>query len=110
VLDAARMEGASELTVFRRVVVPLVHPAMAAIAVLVFTFVWNDFFWSLVLVQSDAIRPLTAGLQALRGMYQTSWQLLCAASLLAALPPVAMFFFMQKHLIAGLTRVERGEL
>src|SRR6185295_11142526 len=50
VLDAARMEGASELTVFRRVVVPLVHPAMAAIAVLVFTFVWNDFFWSLVLV------------------------------------------------------------
>jgi multiple sugar transport system permease protein len=110
VLDAARMEGASELTVFRRVVVPLVHPAMAAIAVLVFTFVWNDFFWSLVLVQSDAIRPLTAGLQALRGMYQTSWQLLCAASLLAALPPVAMFFFMQKHLIAGLTRVERNEL
>ena len=110
VLDAARMEGASELVVFRRVVVPLVHPAMAAIAVLVFTFVWNDFFWSLVLVQSDAIRPLTAGLQALRGMYQTTWHLLCAASLLAALPPVAMFFFMQKHLIAGLTRVERGEL
>ncbi len=110
VLDAARMEGAGEVTVFRRVVVPLVHPAMAAIAVLVFTFVWNDFFWSLVLVQSDAIRPLTAGLQLLRGMYQTSWQLLCAASLLAALPPVAMFFFMQKHLIAGLTSVERGEL
>lgn len=107
VLDAARIEGASELAVFRRVVVPLVHPAMAAIAVLVFTFVWNDFFWSLVLVQSDAIRPLTAGLQALRGMYQTTWHLLCAASLLAALPPVAMFFFMQKHLIAGLTRVER---
>jgi len=71
--------------------------------VLVFTFVWNDYFWSLVLVQSDAIRPLTAGLQALRGMWQTSWNLVAAASLLAAVPPVVLFLVMQKHLISGLT-------
>ena len=70
---------------------------------LVFTFVWNDYFWSLVLVQSDAVRPLTAGLQSLRGMWQTSWNLVAAASLLAAVPPVAVFFVMQRHLIAGLT-------
>ena len=54
-------------------------------------------------VPSDEVRPLTAGLQSLRGMYQTSWQLLSAASILAALPPVALFFLMQRHLIAGLT-------
>ena len=54
--------------------------------------VWNDYFWSLVLVQSDAIRPLTAGLQSLRGMWQTSWPLVAAGSLLAAVPPVAVFF------------------
>ena len=108
VLDAARIEGAGELTVFWRVVVPLVRPAMAAIGVLIFTFVWNDFFWSLVLVQSDSIRPLTAGLQTLRGMYQTSWHLVCAGAILAALPPVAMFFAMQKHLVAGLTTVEQA--
>ncbi|HYR01404.1 MAG TPA: carbohydrate ABC transporter permease [Casimicrobiaceae bacterium] len=102
VLDAARLDGAGELRIFWHIVLPLVRPAMASVAVLVFTFVWNDYFWSLVLVQSDAVRPLTAGLQALRGMWQTSWQLVCAASVLAALPPVAVFFLMQRHLIAGL--------
>jgi multiple sugar transport system permease protein len=88
----------------------MLRPAMAALAVLVFTFVWNDFFWSLVLVQSDAIRPITSGLQALRGMYQASWNLMCAAAILAALPPVAMFFVLQKHLVAGLTTVERSDV
>jgi multiple sugar transport system permease protein len=102
-LDAARVDGAGELRIFWFVVLPLVRPAMAAVAVLVFTFVWNDYFWSLVLVQSDAIRPVTAALQSLRGMWQTSWNLVAAASLLAALPPVAVFFAMQRHLIAGLT-------
>jgi multiple sugar transport system permease protein len=62
-----------------------------------------------VLVQSDAIRPLTAGLQALRGMWQTSWNLVAAASLLAALPPVVLFFLMQRHLISGLTGEVRHE-
>jgi multiple sugar transport system permease protein len=103
VLDAARLEGAGELAVFFRVVLPLVRPAIAAVSVLVFTFVWNDYFWSLVLVQSDTVRPLTAGLQSLRGTWQTSWQLVCAGSIVAALPPVAIFFAMQRHLVAGLT-------
>jgi multiple sugar transport system permease protein len=103
VLDAARLEGASELRVFRSVILPLVRPALAALAVLTFTFVWNDYFWSLVLVQSDAVRPLTAGIQSLRGMWQTAWPLVAAASILAAIPPVAVFFLMQRHLIAGLT-------
>jgi len=102
-IEAARLEGAGELKVLWHVVLPLVRPAMAALAVLVFTFVWNDYFWSLVLVQSDDVRPLTAGLQSLRGMWQTSWPLVSAASLLAALPPVLLFFLMQRHLITGLT-------
>jgi len=103
VLDSARLEGANELRIFWYVVLPLVRPAMAAVSVLVFTFVWNDYFWSLVLVQSDAVRPVTAGLQSLRGMWQTSWPLVCAASIVAALPPVAVFFLMQRHLVDGLT-------
>jgi multiple sugar transport system permease protein len=47
-------------------------------AALVFTFVWNDFFWALVLVHSDSVRPVTAGLQSLRGTWLASWQLICA--------------------------------
>jgi multiple sugar transport system permease protein len=102
-IETARMEGAGELKVLWHVVLPLVRPALAAVSVLVFTFIWNDYFWALVLAQSDEVRPLTAGLQSLRGMWQTSWQLVSAASILAALPPVALFFLMQRHLIAGLS-------
>jgi len=102
-LDAARNEGLSEFQIFRHVVLPLVRPAIAAIAALTFTFVWNDYFWSLVLVQSDDVRPLTAGLQSLRGMWLASWQLISAGSIVAAIPPVLIFFFMQRHFIAGLT-------
>jgi multiple sugar transport system permease protein len=76
-----RIDGAGELAVFRRVVLPLVRLAMAAVAVPIFTFVPNGHFWSLVLVQSDDVRPLTAGLQNLRGMWQASWNLACAARL-----------------------------
>ena len=102
-IEAARVEGVSELRIFWHVVLPLVRPAMAALAVLVFTFVWNDFFWALVLVQSDEVRPVTAGLQALRGTWTAAWQLLSAGAIVAALPPVAMFFLLQRHFIAGLT-------
>lgn len=102
-LDAARIEGLSELQIFWHVVLPLVRPAIAAIAALTFTFVWNDYFWSLVLVQSDDVRPLTAGLQSLRGMWLASWHLISAGSIVAAIPPVLIFFLMQQHFIAGLT-------
>jgi multiple sugar transport system permease protein len=102
-LDAARVEGLSELQVFWHVVLPLVRPAIAAIAALTFTFVWNDYFWSLVLVQSDDVRPLTAGLQSLRGMWLASWHLISAGSIVAAVPPVVIFLLMQRHFIAGLT-------
>ncbi len=102
-LDAARIEGLSELRIFWSIVLPLVRPAIAAIAALTFTFVWNDYFWALVLVQSDDVRPLTAGLQSLRGMWLASWQLISAGSIVAAVPPVLMFFLMQRHFIAGLT-------
>ena len=101
--DAARVEGLSELQIFRLIALPLVRPAVAAIAALIFTFVWNDLFWALVLVQSDEVRPLTAGLQSLRGMWLTSWNVVAAGSLIAAAPPVAAFFLMQRHFIAGLT-------
>jgi multiple sugar transport system permease protein len=101
--EAARLEGASEMEILRLVVVPLIRPALAGLAVLVFTFVWNDYFWSLVLVQSDAAKPVTLGLASLKGEFLSAWNIISAGALLAALPPVAMFFLMQKHFVAGLT-------
>lgn len=83
-IEAARMEGATEIEIFRHVVLPLVRPAIAALAVLIFTFIWNDYFWALVLVQSDTSQPITAGIQSLRGQWTGSWQLISAGSIVAA--------------------------
>lgn len=101
--ESGRVEGASEWRIYTHIALPCLRPALAALAVLIFTFVWNDFFWALVLVQSDEVRPITVGLNALRGQWVASWQLVSAGSIVAALPPVVMFFLMQRHFIAGLT-------
>ncbi|HYS67634.1 MAG TPA: carbohydrate ABC transporter permease [Paraburkholderia sp.] len=102
-VEAARIEGANEWTVFFKIVLPLIRPALAALAILVFTFVWNDYFWALCLTQGDDAAPITVGVAALKGQWTTAWNLVSAGSILAALPSVAMFFAMQKHFVAGLT-------
>jgi len=102
-IEAARVEGVSEIQIFRYVVLPLMRPAMAALAVLIFTFIWNDYFWATVLTQGAESQPVTAGLYTLNGQWVAAWHLVSAGSIVAALPPVLMFFLMQKHFIAGLT-------
>ena len=102
-IESARIEGASEFRVYWNIILPLILPALAALAVLEFTFIWNDYFWALVLVQGDEARPVTLGIQALRGRWTASWQLISAVSIVAALPPVVLFFMLQKHFITGLT-------
>ncbi|MDE2093078.1 MAG: carbohydrate ABC transporter permease, partial [Burkholderiales bacterium] len=94
---------ASEIQIFWRVVLPLVRPALAALSVLVFTFIWNDYFWATVLIQGDHAMPVTAGLKSLNGIWVAQWNLVSAGSIVAAMPPVAIFFLMQKQFIAGLT-------
>ncbi|WP_149589224.1 carbohydrate ABC transporter permease [Tabrizicola flagellatus] len=102
-IEAARVEGVSEWRIFAYIVLPLMRPAIAALSVLVFTFIWNDFFWATVLTQGVDSQPITAGLSSLNGQWIAQWHLVSAGSILAALPPVVMFFLMQKHFIAGLT-------
>jgi multiple sugar transport system permease protein len=102
-IESARVEGVSEWKIFLHIVLPLMRPAIAALSVLVFTFVWNDYFWATVLVQGQHAMPVTAGLYSLNGQWIAAWHLVSAGSIVAALPPVAMFFLMQKHFIAGLT-------
>lgn len=102
-IESARIEGVGEWKIFWYVVVPLMRPAIAALSVLIFTFIWNDFFWAMVLTQGEETKPITAGLSTLTGQLVTQWHLVSAASLIAAVPPVAMFFLMQRQFIAGLT-------
>lgn len=102
-IEAARVEGVSEWRIFWYVVLPLMRPAIAALSVLIFTFIWNDFFWATVLVQGDHAMPVTGGIISLNGQWVAQWHLVSAGSVVAALPPVIMFFLMQRHFIAGLT-------
>ena len=102
-IEAARVDGLNEWEIFLYIVLPVVRPAIAALAVLIFTFIWNDYFWATVLVQGNHALPVTAGLQSLNGQFVAQWHWVSAASIVAALPPVLMFFLMQKHFIAGLT-------
>ena len=102
-IESARVEGVSEWKIFWHIVMPLMRPAIAALSVLIFTFIWNDYFWATIMAQSADVRPVTAGMNELKGQWKVAWELIAAASIIAALPPVAMFFLMQKHFIAGLT-------
>jgi multiple sugar transport system permease protein len=102
-IEAARVEGVAEWRIFWYIVLPLMRPAIAALSVLVFTFIWNDFFWATVLTTSASTQPVTAGLSSLNGQWVAAWHLVSAGSIIAAMPPVLMFFLMQKHFIAGLT-------
>ncbi|MBM7066289.1 carbohydrate ABC transporter permease [Actibacterium sp. 188UL27-1] len=102
-IEAARVEGVAEWRIFWFVVLPLMKPALAALAVLIFTFIWNDYFWAVVLTQGVESQPVTAGITSFNAQYRAAYHLMSAGSIVAALPPVAMFFLMQKHFIAGLT-------
>ncbi|MCF2905213.1 carbohydrate ABC transporter permease [Octadecabacter sp. CECT 8868] len=102
-IEAARVEGVREWRIFLFVVLPLMKPALAALAVLIFTFIWNDYFWAIVLTQGPDSQPVTAGITSFNSQFRAAYHLMSAGSIVAALPPVAMFFLMQKHFIAGLT-------
>ncbi|MFQ6546603.1 carbohydrate ABC transporter permease [Aestuariibius sp. 2305UL40-4] len=102
-IEAARVEGVAEWRIFWYVVLPLMKPAIAALAVLIFTFIWNDYFWAIVLTQGPDSQPVTAGITSFNAQYRAAYHLMSAGSIVAALPPVLMFFLMQRHFIAGLT-------
>lgn len=102
-IEAARVEGIAEWRIFWFIVLPLMRPAIAALSVLIFTFIWNDYFWAIVLTQGPDAQPVTAGITAFNSQFVAQYHLMSAGSIVAAIPPVAIFFLMQKHFIAGLT-------
>jgi multiple sugar transport system permease protein len=102
-IEAARVEGVAEWRIFWFVVLPLMRPAIAALSVLIFTFIWNDYFWAIVLTQGPDAQPVTAGITSFNSQFVAQYHLMSAGSIVAAIPPVAMFFLMQRHFIAGLT-------
>ncbi len=76
---------------------------MAAIATLEFTWIFNDYIWALILLRSEKLMPVTAGLAKLQGQYVMDWTVITAGALLAAVPTILIFLFLQKYFIQGLT-------
>ena len=101
--EAARIDGCSEFRIYARIYLPLSLPAMAAVGTLEFTWIFNDYLWALVLLKDNNLKPVTTGLSTLQGQYIASWNVLVAGSLLATIPTVVVFIFLQRYFIEGLT-------
>jgi ABC-type glycerol-3-phosphate transport system permease component len=101
--DAARIDGASEWTIFWRIALPLAKPALITVALLTFMFAWNDFLGPLIYLSDQAKNTLALGLALFTGQHQTDWGVLMAASILMMVPVVLLFFFFQRYFIKGFT-------
>jgi ABC-type glycerol-3-phosphate transport system permease component len=102
-LEAAIVDGTSEPGILARIVLPLSGPALAALATLQFTFIWNDFLYPLILARSENAQTVMVGILNMAGQYSTAYGAQAALSIMASLPTIAVFFIFQKQFIAGLT-------
>jgi multiple sugar transport system permease protein len=101
--EAALLDGASLWTRYWRLTLPLCRPALAALATLLVTWVYNDFFWAITLISTGDKRPITSALANLQGQFVANQNLIAAAALIAAIPTVLIYVLLQKQFIAGLS-------
>jgi multiple sugar transport system permease protein len=101
-LDAARMDGASEFRIFRQVVLPLCRPALAATGIFTFMAAWEDFFWPLIIISDPDLYTAPLGLALFVVKNRTSWEVLMAGSVIATLPMIVVFIIFQRQFIQGI--------
>jgi len=101
-IEAARIDGASNWGIFRTIVVPLSVPAIAAYGIFQFLWVWNDLLMALVYVQRNNLQPMPFQVNSLLGTYATEWSLLSAAAFLVMLVPLIVFISLQRYFVQGL--------
>jgi ABC-type glycerol-3-phosphate transport system permease component len=103
-LDAARVDGASELAIFFRIVLPTSIPGLASLGIIFFMARWNDFLWPLAVLRSDEVRTVPLMLIALQGPPgRTAYDVLMAGSVVSVVPMLLLFLFLQRYLVAGVT-------
>ena len=101
--EAAVVDGASLWTRYWRLTLPLCRPALAALATLLTTWIYNDFFWAITLISPGNRRPITSALANLQGQFVSNQNLIAAAALMAAVPTLVVYILLQKQFIAGLS-------
>jgi multiple sugar transport system permease protein len=102
-LDAARIDGASEFRIFWRIIVPLCGPVLAATGIFTFTYAWEDFFWPLIIISSPEYYTAPLGLAMFVVKNRTSWDVLMAGSVVATLPMIVVFMIFQRRFIQGIS-------
>ncbi len=103
IFEAAKIDGCSELRMYTSIMLPLILPAFAALATLEFTWIFNDYLWPLILLRTSDKMPVTAGLAILQGQYIQDWTVIIAGALMATIPTILVFMFLQRYFIKGLT-------
>jgi len=98
-IDAARVDGGSELRIFFSVVLPSIKPAIATLLIIKFMWNWNEFFWPMVVTTSREMKVVTIGLMSFTNMYFTEWNLLTAAAVLSVLPVLVIFILLQRWVV-----------
>ena len=101
--EAAEVDGASMWSRYWRLTLPLCRPALAALATLLTTWIYNDFFWAITLMVTGSKRPITSALANLQGQFVSNQNLIAAAAVMAAIPTLVVYILLQKQFIAGLT-------
>lgn len=101
--EAARIDGAGELTIFTRIILPLIKPVLLVVALFSFTGSWNDFLWPSIVFNDIEKMPITSGLQLLQGMYQAQPTLLMAGALVAIIPTFILYLFAQKYFLQSMS-------
>jgi raffinose/stachyose/melibiose transport system permease protein len=102
-LDAASIDGASEWQIFSSIILPLVRPALATVAIFNLIPIWNDFWFPLILIRQESMRTIPLGVTLLFGQYQTNWTNILSALSLATLPIIILYLLMASQFIKGLT-------
>ena len=101
--ESAIIDGANEFQVLTRIMLPVSMPALAVLATLQFTWIWNDFLWPIIFTQSDRWKTIMVGLVALKGQYSVAYGVQGAMALIASVPTLVIFVFFQRYFIRGLT-------
>jgi ABC-type sugar transport system, permease component len=101
-IEAARIDGASELRIYAQIVMPLCKPALAALGVFTFREAWDMYIWPLIIISKDSLRPLPLGISLFMGENGTNWDQLMAVAAIGTLPMILLFFFLQRSFIQGI--------
>src|SRR4029078_3343566 len=98
-VEAARLDGASEFQIFRKIVLPLIKPAIVVLGIFTFMMQWVNFLWPLVITTPDSMKTLTVGVASLQGQFVTDWGVISAAAVLTMLPVLIIFLIFQRWFV-----------